>query len=130
MDDVFQLNEQELFQKAMKCEKSENDWNRYFIYMTMSANRGYSPAIEKLIRAPFHKQDYKETFPFYEKTKNCIYSMEQLAAIYEKDRDFMQKKVRNIPEPSQSFDSYTYNYTPNYKLLRNFRVQLQRDTDS
>ena len=88
MDDVFQLNEQELYEKAIK---SADNWNRYFIYMTMSANRGYQPAIEKLIRAPFHKQDYKETFPFYEKTKNCMYSMEQLAAIYEKDRDFMQK---------------------------------------
>ena len=69
----------------------EDDWTKYFIYMTMSANLGYQPAISELMRAPFHEQDYKETFPFYEKTKNCMYSMEQLASMYEKDRGFIEK---------------------------------------
>lgn len=90
MNDVFHLDEVQLYEKAIKCVETE-DWNRYFIYMTMSANLGYHPASSELMRAPFHKQDYKETLPFYEKTKNYVYSMEQLASMYEKDRGFIEK---------------------------------------
>ena len=81
MDKVFELSREELYEKAQEFKEKE-DWNNYFIYMTMSANLEYRPAIYDLLRSEFDKQDYTKTLEFYEKTKEYGYSKAMLAYIY------------------------------------------------
>ena len=75
------LSREELYEKAQEFKEKE-DWNNYFIYMTMSANLEYRPAIYDLVRSEFDKQDYTKTLEFYEKTKEYGYSKAMLAYIY------------------------------------------------
>ena len=75
------LSREGLYDKAQEFKEKE-DWNNYFIYMTMSANLEYKPAIYDLIRSEFKKQDCTKTLEFYEKTKEYGYSKAILGFIY------------------------------------------------
>ena len=80
MENLF-MSREELYEKALEFKVKE-DWNNYFIYMTMSANLEYSPAIYDLVRSEFDNQNYAKTLEFYEKTKEYGYSKAMLAYIY------------------------------------------------
>ena len=75
------LSREELYEKSQEF-KEKKDWNNYFIYMTMSANLEFRPAIYDLVRSEFDKQNYTKTLEFYEKTKEYGYSKAMLAYIY------------------------------------------------
>ena len=84
-DHITKLSPEELHEKALKF-KEENDYDNYWIYITMSANYDYKIAIDSMNNYKlFEKQSYPITKQFYETTKDYSYSVYHLALLYAAD---------------------------------------------
>ena len=86
MEEIINMSPDGLYTKAIEF-KQLNDYNNYYIYMTMAANHDHPEAINCLktdYKTHEHlKQDHNITFPFYDQTKHFSYSSHYLANMYE-----------------------------------------------
>ena len=86
MEEIINMSPDGLYTKAIEF-KQLNDYNNYYIYMTMAANYDHPEAINCLETDYYaginQKQDHNITFPFYEQTNNLSYSMNYLANMYQ-----------------------------------------------
>ena len=85
MEEIINMPVDKLYSKAFEF-KQINDYNNYYMYMTMAANHGHPETISCLIEDYYQDgnllQDHIVTFPFYEQTKNFSYSSNYLACMY------------------------------------------------
>ena len=82
---ITQLNPEELYNKAHEF-KQNNDYDNYFIYLTMSANKDYELAKRdfeiQFINENVDRQDYVKTKPFYDFTQEYSYSLCMIGYIH------------------------------------------------
>ena len=85
MEEIINMPVDKLYSKAIEF-KQINNYNNYYMYMTMAANYDHPEAINCLTEDYSQDenllQDHIVTFPFYEQTKNFNYSVNYLAFIY------------------------------------------------
>ena len=85
MEEIINMPAEKLYSKAIEF-KQINDYNNYYIHMTMAANYDHFEAInclEENYEANENlKQDHSITFSFYEQTNDFIYSANYLAYMY------------------------------------------------
>lgn len=104
---VLTLSKDELYEKALSYEKQE-DYDNYFIHLTMAANLDHKDAMNKLdddyINKRNYEQDHSETFKFYEITREYSYSLHYLAWMYYHGKNTQQDygKARILFEESIS----------------------------
>lgn len=86
MENIMSMSPEELYIKAIKF-KDVDDYDNYFIHMTMAANFKHPGAIYHLHEDYHHcthlKQNHAKTIFFYELTKEFSYSMTYLGSMYD-----------------------------------------------
>ena len=99
MEEIINMPMDKLYSKAIKF-KQINDYNNYYIYMTMAANYNHSEAINCLMEDYYAKenlkQDHMVTFSFYEQTNDLTYSMNYLANMYKNGNGVEQNYQKAI----------------------------------
>ena len=90
-DHILKLSPEQLYSDAQKFKQS-NEYDNYYIHLTMSANYKYKLAEQdlniKCLDPIFYCQNYSNTVPFYEATKDYSYSSFILGWLYTKGIHF------------------------------------------
>ena len=136
MEEIINMPVDKLYSKAVEW-KQINDYNNYYIYMTMAANYGHSEAIKSLsedfISGGNLLQDHIVTLPFYEQTNKFNYSSHYLAYMYKTGRGIekdYQKAVelytRAIEKGnSHSMNNLGYMYYNGHGVEQNYQKAIE-----
>lgn len=138
MDKVFCLSRQELYDEAQEFKKAE-DWDNYFIYLTMSANLEHKVAEKELMKAcsldyegcsDFEKQKFEKTKPFYKLTQEYSYSLHFLGFIVRKIEGNIEEGLKFQKQAMSLGNSfaicsvaYYYFFNANYTLAKELGQQ-------
>ena len=115
MEEIINMPVDKLYSKAVEW-KQINDYNNYYIYMTMAANYDHPEAINCLTEDYCQDgnllQDHIVTLPFYEQTNKFNYSSHYLAYMYKTGRGVKkdyQKAVELYTRAIEKGNSHSMN---------------------
>ena len=99
---ILKLSGKELYDES-QIFKRLNDYDNYWIYLTMSANYNYERAQSELdtdlCKTELHlKQNHLATIKFYEATKEYHFSKDYLNYMHESVESIIQQRIDNIDE--------------------------------
>ena len=87
-DHILKLSREQLYTEASKFKEAD-EYDNYYIYLTMAANYKHKLAEQYLNSGyqddcPLYRQNFSNTVPFYEATKDYSYSSFILGWLYHK----------------------------------------------
>jgi TPR repeat protein len=95
---IINLGPTELYEQSIKF-KEDKDYSNYFVYLFMSANKDYDLAITAVSDEYYNdklylKQNFSQTIPFYQATKDYSYTAHFLGYIYECGHSVVKNEAR------------------------------------